>query len=591
MDFRLLGPLEVWHDDHRLALGGRQQRALLALLLLTPNRPVSFDRLIDEIWGRDPPENARHSLEVYASKLRKLLRAPGTRELLVHADGGYRLDLQPGELDFERFERLLASGRAKLESGRPRQAARVLRQALALWRGRPLSDLAGERFVSAATGQLDELYLACLEGRIEADLALGRYEELIPELRGLVEEHPARESLWGQLMLVLYRSGRQAEALEAYAQARGELVERYGLEPGPALRELQARILTQDPALAPPPALPPPTSNLPAGLGELIGRERELAELRSQLERDDVRLLTLTGAPGAGKTRLALALAEELLADVLDAVYFVGLAPVRDSAHVPSVIAQALEVEEERGEPIDETLKRKLRDQELLLVLDNLEHLLAAAAFVSELLAAGQGVKVLVTSRTALQLQGERVWTVPSLALPPLDEPASADSVSRYGAVALFATRARAANPTFSLTDANAAAVVGVCARLDGLPLAIELAAARANLLSAGMLLERLGQRLPLLSEGAPRSPDRQRTLRATIDWSYELLDGPRKGLFRRLGVFAGGWTLPPPRRSATWAATSRARSPSPSARSYSMGSYSTPASARASFASPCWRR
>ena len=301
-----------------------------------------------------------------------------------------------------------------------------------------------------------------------------------------------------------------------------------------------------------------PTS--PARLTPLVGRTQEISELRAELERPEVRLLTLTGSGGSGKTRLALAVATEAGGTFADGVGFVDLAPVSDAVLVPSAIASALSLQgngaalaadeaEGKSSPSREAaqltaLLGALRDRELLLVLDNFEQLLAAAPYVSGILEACPRLKILVTSRSVLHLEGEHEFPVPLLALPDLEHLPPAGELPRYEAVELFVQRARAVKPDFALTDANAAAVAGICVRLDGLPLAIELAAARVRLLPPQALLGRLGNRLALLTDGARNLPTRQQTLRATLDWSYGLLSPEEQLLFTRLGALVGSWPL-----------------------------------------------
>ncbi len=285
-------------------------------------------------------------------------------------------------------------------------------------------------------------------------------------------------------------------------------------------------------------------NNLPHQPTPLLGRERELGEVADLLRREDVHLVTLTGPGGVGKTRLALQAAADLLELFPDGAFFVELAPLANPALVPSTVASALGVREEVGQPLITTLTAFLRDRQLLLALDNFEHLLPAAPVVSDLLRACPGVKILATSRAPLHLRGEREYPVPALALPDPSRPEPVAQVIQYEAVRLFVERAQAAKPDFALTDANASAVVEICRRLDGLPLAIELAAARVKLLPPQALLDRLGERLKLLTGGARDAPARQRTLRDAIAWSYDLLSAPDQTLFRRLAVFAGGCTL-----------------------------------------------
>jgi predicted ATPase len=423
-------------------------------------------------------------------------------------------------VDAERFRRLVGEARRLAADGAQERAAARFREGLALWRGPPLADLVFESFAGNELEQLDEERLEALGERIDCELALGRHEQLIGELETLVRQHPLRERLRGQLMLALYRSGRQAEALAAYQDARRALVE-LGLDPGAELQALEQAILGHDPALALSPR--PAASKLPAPPTRLIGREQELAEAGALLRAQ--RLVTLTGAGGSGKTRLALELAARLERNSGVAAYFVDLAPLAEPELVVSAVARTLELEPKGDRPLLDTLTAQLRERRLLLVLDNCEHLLAAGPDIAALLAAVPGLRVLATSRSPLHLRGE--WRYELGPLPLAD------------AVALFVERARAAQHGFEPDPA----VERICRRLDGLPLAIELAAARVNTLAPAEIVERLSGRLDLLSEGARDAPARQRTLRATIDWSYDLLDPAEQQLFARLSVFAGGCT------------------------------------------------
>jgi predicted ATPase/DNA-binding SARP family transcriptional activator len=528
LELRILGPLEALESGRPLALGGRKQRALLGMLALNANEVVTIDRLVEEIWSGSRPEAAAHSLQVTISNLRRALGDVST--YLETRPGGYSLALPGGALDAERFEQLFLAGRRAREEGALEQATGTLREALSLWRGDAFADLAYEPFVQAEAARLEELRLACAEERIDAELELGRHLQLLPELESRVREQPLRERLRGQLMLALYRSGRHADALAVYRDARHALVEELGLEPSPELRALEAAILRQDATLAVEPPELQRRRHLPALATPLIGRRREVDEVVALL-RNDARIVTLTGTGGTGKTRVGLQAAFELADHFADGVYFVGLAALRDAALVPSTIARTLRVEESAGRPLFESLADHLREQRLLLVLDNFEHLDEAAPVLSELLAAAPHTKALVTSRARLRLYGEHEYPVPPLAL-------------EGEALPLFAARAQAVKPGFRLSRESTSAAREICLHLDCLPLAIELVAARSDELSPGELLPLLARRLELAAAGPRDLPARQQTLRATIDWSHELLSQWEQTVFARLAVFDGGCTL-----------------------------------------------
>ena len=513
-------------DGEPIALGGQKRRALLAVLLLDAGRVVSRDRLIDALWGDEPPDTARNTLQVYVSQLRKLL----PEGVLETAPAGYRLVVEANSVDLFEFIRLSEEGRTALGAGDPARAADTLRAALALWRGAPLADLSWEPFAQSEIVRLEELRLAALEERIDADLALGRHGQLVAELERLVAEQPMRERFRAQLMLALYRSGRQADALAVYQRARRTFVDELGIEPSDSLRRLERAVLAHDPSLDVPHAGPTSPRRAPIPATPLLGRERELAAIAEVVRNEDTRLVTLTGTGGIGKTRLALELVRRLSPEFQHGSAVATIANVRDPALVAGAILEALEVPEVGPNP-EEELIRALAGSELLLLVDNFEQVITAAPSIAHLLEAAPRVKVIVTSRAPLRVAAER-----EVPVPPLADDEAAE---------LFIARAQAANPGFELTEQNAGAVAELCARLDGLPLAIELAAARTKLLPPAALLSRLGNRLELLTGGRRDAPPHQQTLRMTLDWSYDLLDPEAQRLFAQLGVFAGGWTLP----------------------------------------------
>ncbi|MEN3341097.1 MAG: hypothetical protein V7644_501 [Actinomycetota bacterium] len=538
IEFRILGPVEAREEGRRLPLGAPKQRALLAFLLLNAEAAVSRDRLVDALWNGSAPRSAVASLQVYVHGLR---RALGSGRIETHGTG-YRLRLDGAELDLARFEKLVERASAALASGAPADAAEDVRAALGLWSGSPLADLAGEPLAEAEAGHLEERRLHALELRNDAGLALGRHEELVPELERLIAAEPYRERFRAQHVLALYRSGRQTDALEAYRAARELLVEELGVDPGPELQELERRILRHDPALAAPDAPAPARLQLPSPPTPLVGRRLEVAAITALL-RGDARLVTLTGPGGAGKTRLALAAAAELGPELRDGAVFVDLAPVRDAALLAGSVVRSLGVAEGAG-PVEEAVEEHLRGKRMLLLLDNLEQLGAETGLVARLLAAAPRLLVLATSRSPLRLAGEHEYPVPPLALPQRGRTSGFEELAANDAVRLFAARARAVDPDFELDDANIEAVAHVCERLDGLPLAIELAAARSKLLPPEAMSRRLDRALDLLTGGAHDLPARQRTLRATLEWSHGLLSDGERTLFARLAVFLGGWTL-----------------------------------------------
>jgi predicted ATPase/DNA-binding SARP family transcriptional activator len=521
VDFRLLGRLEVVDGRREIAPRRPKQRALLAVLLLRAGELVTVDEVVDALWGAQPPPAARNAVQGHVATLRKLLG----RDRIATRESGYALQLEENELDLHRFERLLSDAQGRV----PREQAELLGEALSLFRGPPLQDFRYDDFAHAEAERIEELRLRALELRIDADLALGRHDDLVPQLEQLIAEVPLRERFRAQLMLALYRADRQADALEAYQQARTTLVDELGIEPGPALQRVERQILNQDPALAAPSARVA-SAQLPTPPTPLVGRERELADSRRLLLREDVRLLTLTGPGGTGKTRLALEVARGAAGHFPGDVFFVPLASLVDPKLVVPTLARAVGAGETAGTPPERRIAERIAERPTLVVLDNVEHVAAAAPTLGDLLSLAPGLKLLATSREPLRLYGEHLYRVPPLV--------------NAAATVLFCDRAEAVGAILDRDGADLATVSEICRRLDGLPLAVELAAARADVLPIEELLARLGKRLELLTKGPVDQPPRLQTLRGTLEWSTELLTPEERELFAQLSVFAGGWTL-----------------------------------------------
>ena len=493
------------------------------------------DQLLDGVWrGERLPD--RNRLQIHISRLRRVL---GDEHICTRG-GGYALEIPAEAVDAARFDQLLADGRAALQAEDAAAAARLLREALGLWRGSPLPEFADDEFARPVITRLEESRLAATEDRIEADLLLGRHGELAGELDALVQEHPQRERLWGQLMVTLYRSGRQGDALRAYQRARTVLADELGVDPGLELKRLESAVLSQDPALGGPAARQAAAGesadrigNLPAAPAALIGRRPELDAVAAALR--DSRLVTVVGVGGVGKTRLAIEVARSVLGGYRDGAWLVELAPVADASAVAAAIGAVLGVEPRSGPGATADMLQRLGEflsrRQALLVLDNCEHVVAGAArIVDYLLGRCTDLRILATSREGLAVAGESLW--PLLPLCPDD------------ASELFMARARAIVPCFQADEGSKATVRMICARLDGLPLAIELAAARMRAFTPADVLARLDDRFRLLTGGSRTALPRQQTLRAVVDWSYDLLFDQERRVFERMSVFAGDCTL-----------------------------------------------
>ena len=549
----VLGPLQVVHDGEVVDIGSPRHREVLAALVVDAGRVVPTETLIERVWG-EGRGGTTANLHAVISRLRSRLREAGEDVEIATAAPGYRLDA-PGTIDAEVFQQLCHEARSLRAAGDQGAARARLEEALGMWRDRAYADVP-HPFAEAEAARLDGLRLAAHEQAAELDLGLGRTASALDRLPGLVAEHPLRESLRGLLMLALYRAGRQAEALDVYAEARQELAEELGLDPGPELQTLHQRILEHDALLSgpapvveadPSAAAPAPsapgswTSEVVVPPTALHGRVRDVEYVTGLLADSAERLVTVTGVGGVGKTRLAYAVAEASRARFRDGVAVVSLAPLSDPDSVLPAVGRATGLPSAEGTDPAAVVTEHLRHREVLVVLDNAEHLLDAAAGIGRLVASCPGLTVLVTSRTPLRLRGELQYQLAPLGLP---EPGATDPGALAGsaAAALFLERARSVSPGFVLDDGNAEAVGAICRRLAGIPLALELAAARTRLLTPSAILQRLDQ--VMAAGGARDLPPRQRTMRAAIDWSSQLLGAEEQRLFRALAVFVDGFTL-----------------------------------------------
>ncbi|GHJ99901.1 SARP family transcriptional regulator [Streptomyces sp. Y2F8-2] len=569
MRFGVLGPLAVWDDEGvAVRVPEAKVRALLADLLVHDGGPVSADRLIHDLWGDRPPGRAAGALQAKVSQLRRALG----RDRVLHQPSGYRLRLDGDEVDAARFRALVERARG---AAAPGDRAALLTEALELWRGPAYADFADREFVRGAAQRLAEQRLSVLEEQAEARLAAGDHVLLAGELADLVNRHPLRERLRALQMRALYATGRQSEALEAYEDLRARLLADLGVDPSPELAALHQAVLRQDPELKPAPhnatrsrprtepdagsprpateadaRTTPAPANLPTSLTPLIGRDKALARLSELLHA--ARLVTLTGPGGVGKTRLAVAAADAVhggsVVNLADGTWFVEFSGIRDgtAADLAQIVATTLGISDHTPSavPVHGTgtpspahhLATVLRDRRTLLVLDNCEHVVDAAADLAGLLLrTAPGLRILATSQEPLGLPGEEVFPVEPL--PTTD------------AVRLFTQRVAAAAPGCPLASgacdaSDRAAVTEICRRLDGIPLALELAATRVRALGVRELAARLGDRFQLLTSGRRGAPARQQTLRAMIDWSWELLSAPERIVLRRLAAFSDGCDL-----------------------------------------------
>ncbi|HYJ74542.1 MAG TPA: BTAD domain-containing putative transcriptional regulator [Kineosporiaceae bacterium] len=557
MRVTLLGPVAVVADGPGVPVAGARLAALLARLALDAGRWVSVSALVEDLWAEAPgdPANALQSL---VSRLRAVLGASAAVE---HGPAGYRLALSPDDVDALRFERLARAGRRQLAERDPAAAADLLAEALGLWGGDALGGIGDPPFAAPSRRRLERLRLDATEDRFEARLRAGDTATLVPQLEDAAAAHPLRERIHAQLLRVLAAEGRTAEALEVYERLRRRLADELGADPSPQLAALHADLLAGRPGgpattrvTGPEPPARTVRSNLPASLTSFVGREDDVASVRTLLGAH--RLVTLLGPGGAGKTRLALETAHRQAASgpPPDGVWLAQLAPLSPGAPLARPVLESLGLRETRVvatvsagpapagavDPFDRLLEALAGDA--VLVLDNCEHLLdEAARLVDDLLTRQPSLRILATSREPLRLPGEAVHGVDPLPAP--EQGAGTELVATSPAVRLFLDRAAAARPGFVLDTTTAEPVAEICRRLDGLPLAIELAAARLRVMPVATLAARLDDRFALLTGGSRAALPRHRTLRAVVDWSWDLLDEAERSLAERVAVLPGGVT------------------------------------------------
>ena len=539
MKFRILGPVEAWVGDSQVDLGAPKQRALLAVLLLNSGRAVPQERLLEVLWHGSEPETAAHALEVYISNLRKALKPA---DLIQRQAPGYVLSVDSEAIDLRRFERLAAKGRQMLDRGDAQGGSLLLREALSLWRGPAFAGTGTSEFLLGEQVRLEALRLDALENRVEAELRLGQHFELIGELERLVSENPFRERLTGQLMLALYRAGRQAESSSAYQAIRVRLADELGMDPSRGLQDLLTKILRQDRSLdaQPQPGTqqePAPITNLPASVTRFIGRKEAAAKIDQLLTRS--RVVTLIGPGGIGKTRLALEVGRRLLDTYPDGVWLTELASLTDGNLISEAIRMTLGLSESRSKSRIDALTSYLQKRCLLIILDNCEHVIEAAAHVVEELAARcPKVAFLATSRERLRIPGEQLWEVAPLSVPEAGSPDGGKDIAESEAVQLFLDRAALSRSSFGLTNANSKSIAEISRRLDGIPLALELAAAQVATMSTDEITRRLDDPFELLTSGHRTASHRHQTLVAAVQWSYDLLAENQRLIFDRLSVF-----------------------------------------------------
>ena len=562
--YGILGPIELSVDGRRVAVPRGHAGSILGLLLLQPNEVVSADALIEALWRGDPPRTAPNVLHTHVATLRRALRGAGGEdgaslvERVETHPSGYLLRVEPRELDADAFEADVAEA-GRQAPGDPETAADLLRTALGRWRGDVISGGTVPARAQGAIARLDQLRLVAWESLAELELRVGRSRDAVADLEPLVRDHPLRERLHALLMIALYRSGRQADALAAYRRARQVLIDELGVEPGPELRALELAVLAQDPGLlgeaevaniqtdpgsgsAPVRATTSGIRNAPKAGTSFVGRHDELAAVNELLH--DERLVTITGVGGSGKTRFAIEVATQAIEWFPGGAWFVDLTVAQDREQTLLAVATAQGIAEDAGRGLLESVIEGIGDAPRLLVLDNCEHVIEPCArLVEALLTNTPSVSIIATSRESLRLASEVLWRLEPLRTTTI--PTSLDSPGRPtqqpvpDAVRLLLDRAARIHPGRTWTERELEVMAEICRRLDGLPLAIEMAAARLRVLEPADVLDRLDDRFRLLTDGGRTAIPRHRTLRATLDWSYELLDEADQVVLRRMSAFA----------------------------------------------------
>ncbi len=567
VNFGILGPLWVGVAGSPVDIHRPISRRLLAALIVRAPETVSVSALAETLWADDQPHNPANALQVQISYLRRTLAAviEGGPSPIVTRPGGYALDVPADHIDARRFESLVRQA-DQLVTNRTtsgcQAALALLDDARSLWRGEPLTDAAEAVFALGEVTRLTELRWAAAELRHDLLLALGRHREAVSEIASTVTEQPLRERLREQLVLALYRSGRQADALRAVQSARRTLLEELGVDPGPALQRLEQQILAQDPGIGWEPLagdeagpghdagpIGPRSARrepaLPVPLTPLIGREVEVARIHDLLQRN--RMVTLTGPGGAGKSRLALEIAHTEA--TTGPVWPVDLGAVVGDELVGPTVAAALGIPIGPGDDPALAVALSVARDRPLFVFDTCEHVVAGVAeLAARILGRSAGTRILATSRRAIGITGEIAWPVPPLSVaPPLTTVAELRS---FASAALFCARAEAVRADFDVTESNAADIAAICLALDGLPLAIELAAARADVLTPAAIRGRLQNRFDLLVDGRREASPRQQTLRSALDWSFELLTTPNAGSSPGSGSSTAASISTPPSQS-----------------------------------------